>query len=297
MTKIGLVTVLYKSDEVLESFIRTVFYQDHKDFILYLIDNSANEKTDILLSSLLAQYPIKNYTYINSNGNIGVAAGNNLGIKAALADLCTNIILLNNDIVIEQQNVFSKMLSISAEMMEFIIVPKILYYDSRKVWMAGGAMDNLRALGLHYHGDDENDKQFMKAKHITYAPTCFMFIKASVFEKIGVMDEKYFAYYDDTDFVYRACKYGYRMYYEPSICILHKVSSSSGGDNSLFYIYYSNRNKIYFIRKNYSGARKWFAICYTFLSRIIFYIGFDKEKKSKLRQALKDGFKLPVDIL
>jgi GT2 family glycosyltransferase len=295
MAKIGLVTVLYKSDEVLEGFLRTVSYQDHKDYVLYLVDNSASEKTTALLNNLILKYPVTSYRHMDSGGNIGVAAGNNLGIKAALADNCTDIILLNNDIEIEQQYVFSKMLSVSNEMKEPIVVPKILYYDNRKVWMAGGNMDNIRALGIHYHGDDENDVQFSKAKHITYAPTCFMLIKTEVFEKIGIMDEKYFAYYDDTDFVYRACKYGYKMYYEPSLTILHKVSSSSGGDNSPFYIYYGNRNKIYFIRKNYSGLRKCFAIFYTLVSRVVFYLKFDKERKSKLLQAVKDGFKIPVD--
>ena len=110
-----------------------------------------------------------------------------------------------------------------------------------------------------------------------------------------IIDEKYFAYYDDTDFVYRACRNGYKLYYEPSATILHKVSSSSGGDNSLFYVYYANRNKIYFIRKNYKGIRKYIALSYALLSRSFFYIRFDKERKAKLLQAIKEGFKMPLD--
>lgn len=161
--------------------------------------------------------------------------------------------------------------------------------------MAGGYMDNFRALGVHYKGDNENDLTFNKAKYVTYAPTCFMMVKAGVFEKIGIMDEKYFAYCDDTDFVYRACKAGYKLFYEPSLTILHKVSSSSGGDNSLFYIYYSNRNKIYFIRKNYKGMHKFFSICYTLLSRTVFYLKFDKQRKHKLVEAIKNGFKIPLN--
>jgi GT2 family glycosyltransferase len=49
-----------------------------------------------------------------------------------------------------------------------------------------------------------------------------------VIEEIGLMDEKYFAYYDDTDFVLRAIRKGYKLWYEPTIQINHKVSSSSG---------------------------------------------------------------------
>lgn len=294
MFKIGLVTVLYNSDDVLEGFFKTVSAQDYKNYILYLIDNSANEKTDSLINNLLKKYPVAVHHHLKTGGNIGVAAGNNAGIKAAIADNCTHLLILNNDIEIEQDYCFSKMIAIVQEKKEDIIVNKVLYYANRKVWMAGGYMDNWRALGVHYNGGDENDATFSIAKYITYAPTCFMLVSTRVFENIGIMDEKYFAYYDDTDFVYRACKQGYKLYYDPSLTVLHKVSSSSGGDNSLFYIYYANRNKIYFIRKNYKGIGKYISLTYTLLSRVLFYFKFDKERKVKLIQAIKDGFKMPV---
>ena len=290
MEKIGLVTVLYNSNIVLEGFIKSISTQDYKNYILYLVDNSYNDNTNKILEQLLNKYKVNAYKHINASSNIGVAAGNNIGIKEALSDLCTDVILLNNDIEFESEDVFSKILLIAKEKKIDIVVPKILYFDDRKVWMAGGYMDNLRALGVHY--TESNTRNINKSQNITYAPTCFMLIKASVFSTIGDMDEKYFAYCDDTDFVFRAIKNKMNLFYESSITILHKVSSSSGGDNSLFYIYYSNRNKLYFIRKNYFGIRKWFAIMYTLTSRVLFYIKFNKEQRIKLIDALKDGFKL-----
>jgi GT2 family glycosyltransferase len=121
-----------------------------------------------------------------------------------------------------------------------------------------------------------------------------MLIDKKVFEKAGLMDEKYFAYYDDTDFVIRAGKSGYTVYYEPSVYILHKVSSSSGGADSLFYIYYSNRNKIYFARKNLKGLVKYFAISSAVLIRFFYLFRYDRMKRKKLIQAIKDGFRYPV---
>jgi GT2 family glycosyltransferase len=294
MSKIGLVTVLYNSDDVLEDFFRTISYQDYKNYELYVIDNSENPNTDKLIITLSNKYPITAFKHIKTGGNVGVAAGNNIGIKQAIADLCSHVLILNNDIVIEQSNCFSKMIELCKLKGEKIIANKVLYYENRKVWMAGGYMDNFRALGVHFDGDDENALQFNQEKYITYAPTCFLFVDSNVFSEVGVMDEKYFAYCDDTDFVYRCIQKGFKMFYEPSLTILHKVSSSSGGDNSLFYIYYSNRNKIYFIRKHYKGLHKLMSLGYTLLARCIFYTKFNKEKKHKLIQAIKDGFKMSV---
>lgn len=293
---IGLVTVLYNSDDVLEGFLKSISIQKYKDYTLYLIDNSANKKTDQLLTDLCDQYKVSSYKHINTGSNIGVAAGNNWGIKASLADGCTGVILLNNDIEIVQDYLLNNLLSVADSLNEMIVVPKILYYDTRKIWTAGGYMDNWRALGVHYNEENQQKEKLNISKHITYAPTCFMYIKKEIFDTIGIMDEKYFAYCDDTDFVFRACKKGFKLYYESSLTVLHKVSSSSGGDTSLFYIYYSNRNKIYFIRKNYTGIRKYFSLFYTLLSRTFFYLKFDKERKVRLVKAIQDGFKMPVSL-
>ncbi len=293
MSTLALITVLYKSDDVLEDFYKSIYIQSFKDYKLYLVDNSASDSSNHIIAECAKKYPLSNIEYINSGGNIGVAAGNNLGIKQALNDGCTHLLLLNNDILIEQENMFSKMIELSAQ--EDIITPKIFYCDSKKVWMAGGYMDYKRALGVHYGMNKQDAPEFNIAKHITYAPTCFLLIKAEVFKQVGLMDEKYFAYYDDTDFVLRALRSGYRLWYEPSLYLFHKVSSSSGGDNSPFYIYYGNRNKIYFIRKNFKGINKALTLLYTFISRIAFLLKYNKQGKLKLMQAIRDGFRISVD--
>lgn len=291
MAKIGLVTVLFKSDEVLDGFFKSVSKQTHKDYILYLVDNSVNDQSDKVIADCLVAHPVTAHKHIKNTDNIGVALGNNIGIQEALKDGCSHVLILNNDIEIDQETAFASQLLLS-EKGEKIIVPKI-YYPDRTIWMAGGEMNKWRALGLHYGFNKPDAEEYNVAKYITYAPTCYMLVERSVFDKIGLMDEKYFAYYDDTDFVFRACVAGYKLYYDPSVTIVHKVSHSSGGD-STFYIYYSNRNKLYFIRKNFSGFQKYFAIGYTFITRIFFWLRFTKEQRKKLVQALREGLVYPV---
>lgn len=294
MAKIGLVTVLYKSDDVLPDFFRSISIQTHTDYILYLIDNSESPATDEVIRTSLEKFPIAAYEHVKTGGNTGVAAGNNEGIKRSLRDGCTHVLLLNNDIELEQDYMFSRMLMLAEEKGESMIVPKIFYFGEPKLWMAGGYMDEWRALGVHYGYNKEDGPAYNVARHVTYSPTCFMLVKNEVFEKVGMMDEKYFAYYDDTDFVLRATRLGYRICYEPSLIVQHKVSSSAG-TNSPFYVYYSNRNKLYFIRKNFSGIKRWFGITYTLLSRVVFWFGFDRIRKKKLIEGLKEGFRMKTE--
>jgi GT2 family glycosyltransferase len=288
---IGLVTVLYNCNDVLPDFFKSISVQAYKNYILYLVDNSANEKTEKVIADCLSRFPITSFKHINSGGNVGVATGNNIGIKAALQDGCSHVLFLNNDIELEQDIVFSKLLEVCEEKQQALVVPKIFYYDTRKLWMAGGHMDKWRALGVHEGYNKEDAPVYNVAKQITYAPTCFMLVKKEVFDKTGIMDDKYFAYYDDTDFVYRALQDGFTMYYEPAVYVLHKVSSSTGGDTG-FYVYYSSRNKIYFIRKKLKGIQKYFSIFYLLISRIAFWLKYDSLRRKKLVQGIRDGFKM-----
>lgn len=294
MATIGLVTVLYKSDDVLADFFKSIAHQTYQDFILYLVDNSVSDATNKLLNGFYLQYPNIRYKHTQNAANVGVAAGNNIGIHQALADGCSHILILNNDIDFEQTFMFEKLMHITTTTNAPIITPKIFYYTNPNVWMAGGYMDKYRALGVHYGMDKPDGTDYNTSKFITYAPTCFMLVDAKVFASIGFMDEKYFVYYDDTDFVYRALQAGFKLWYEASLTLRHKVSSSTG-TNSPLYVYYSNRNKIYFIKKNLRSFVKLFATFYTLLSRCAFYLKYDKVKKQKLVQGLKDGFALQVD--
>ena len=290
MPTLALITVLYKSDSVLEDFFAGIAMQDYTGYKLYLIDNSANEITTSLIAQLVKKYAIADVEYVDTKGNIGVAAGNNMGIKKAMQDGCTFLLFLNNDIFISQTYLLNEM--VKACEVHTIVTPKIFYYDSGLLWMAGGYIDKLKALGVHYGMKQKDAAQFNQARYVTYAPTCFLMVKTSVVEQIGLMDEKYFAYYDDTDFVYRAVKKGMKIWYQPSLQLMHKVSSSSGGDDSMFYIYYGNRNKLYFIKKHFKGVHKLYLYAYYLLTRFFYYLQFDGSKKKQLLKATTDGFKM-----
>jgi GT2 family glycosyltransferase len=290
---IGIVSVLYKSDAVLPDFFESLARQTYQDFLLILVDNDANETTQSIIRNLNIQYSNIKINYIDSKANIGVAAGNNLGIQKAIHFKCRQILLSNNDIVLVENDILDKMIYLNLSENKKLITPKILYYDTKKVWMAGGYFSKWRSLGVHYGNHAEaDDSRFNFSREVTYAPTCFMFVDTEVFDKMGLMDEKYFVYVDDTDFIYRCVQNNISLWYDHTKTILHKVSSSTGGDDSPFYIYYSNRNKIYFVRKHYDLILKTIAFFHILLTRTINYFRYTKSQKDSLVNAIKDGLKM-----
>lgn len=286
--RIGLVTVLYNSEEVLPDFFQSLANQTFKDWWLYVIDNSPNENALKTAERLAMHHGIQNITLIYNNANLGVARGNNQGIVLSREQGCEYTLLLNNDISFDADTI-ANMVAHADDKSEALVVPKIYYAGSNRLWMAGGDISIFRGMTSH-RGDGELDHgQYDKSEYIGYAPTCFMLIRNVVFDSVGTMDERYFVYFDDTDFVYRALRHGFRLHYFPQATVQHKVSFSTGGEESPFSVYYMNRNRAYFIAKNFNFPFKQMALFFFYTTRFVRYLQFTGVKRSNLVLAIKDG--------
>lgn len=293
MAKVGLVTVLFNSEKVLEGFFKSLSMQSFADYHLYIIDNSPNDQSAILINKLAADHKVSSFTYIPNESNVGVATGNNQGIELAVRSGATHTLLLNNDIEFYQPQLISDMVAYAEENNESMVVPKMIFFDNKKVQAVGGKFLLYRGSTIGIGEGMEDGPEYNTERYVDFAPTCYALINNEVFEKVGLMDEKYFVYYDDSDFMFRAYyDFGYKIKVLPNLHVYHKESSSTGGDRTLFSIFYGTRNRVYFIRKNLKGLQFFCAMSYTLITRLGRYIQFNTQQKAQLFKGLKEGFKL-----
>ncbi|MCX2865136.1 glycosyltransferase family 2 protein [Paucibacter sp. PLA-PC-4] len=290
---IGIVTVLYNSDDVLPDFFASLALQQGTRFRLYVIDNSANDSGCTLSRELSDRHGVDAQIHFN-NANVGVAKGNNQGIEMALADGCSHVLLANNDTAFGPHTL-QRLIAALADGQDRVVTPKIMYHDEpHKLWYGGGAFNAWTMRTPHYGMKQTDRGQFDHLAHVGYAPTCFMLLDARVFADVGRMDEQYFVYYDDTDFVWRMKNLGGRIRYLPDAVVLHKVSSSTGGDRSPFSIYYTNRNRLYLIRKHLRGLQKLVAISYFLVTRLPRLCFLPHALARKGWSGVADGFRMSV---
>jgi hypothetical protein len=256
--KIGIVTVLYNSAQVLEGFFASIEAQTYREFIVYCVDNQSTDGS----GDLCARRGLP-YRLISNAANLGVAAGNNQGIRAAIADGCEYVLLINNDTEFESDLV-AKLLEAARDDSVDMVCPKILYFDVPDViWAAGGKFQPLFGHRCIHIGENEIDKgQYDKRRFVQYVPTCCVLIRRSVFEDVGLMDSRYFVYVDDVDFMFRAARAGKRLLYVPEATLLHKVGRLTGGEASPFSIRMGTRNRIFFHLKHFGLLRTipWIAV-------------------------------------
>lgn len=290
---IGIVTVLYNSDEVLEGFFRSLAHSAAGAYAirLYVIDNSPHDR-GAETSRRLAAAAGLDATVVYNNANLGVARGNNQGIELALADGCSHVLLANNDVEFEPATIGALLDALESSDAS-ACTPKIRYFDSGRIWFVQGRFRPWTMQVDHLGIGQADGTQFDSVSRSDYAPTCFMLFRAGLFGELGLMDEQYFVYYDDADFLWRMKQAGRWLKVAPEAIVLHKVSSSTGGDFTPFSIYYSNRNRVYFARKHLRGLQRIVALSYVLATRCVQALMLPRPSAAKLWQGLRDGYRLP----
>ena len=256
MDKIGLVTIAYNSADVLRSFLDCVWKQTHSNLMLYVIDNASSDTS----LTMLENERDSRLKVVKNAKNFGVAKANNQGIRQAILDGCDQVLIINNDVEFES-SLIEKLIKIQFEKKCSLVTPKMMYYDNpNHIWYAGSWFIKKKGyLPLHRGMKELDEGRYNETLEVEYAPTCCLLVKKEVFKDVGMMDEKYFVYFDDTDFSYRVWKDGrHKMYYFPMVKFYHKVGSltksfSKEGEKIFrgdFFIKQNTKNHIFFLKKN-----------------------------------------------
>ncbi len=255
MEKIGLVTITFNSEDVINGFLESALNQTFQNFIIYIIDNHSQDETE----SIIKSYDDNRIVFIKNQQNVGVAKANNQGIKLALKENCSQVLIINNDIDFEEK-LIEKMLGVQNQKDCSLVAPKMMYFENPDyIWYAGSSFVKKKGyIPIHKGFQQKDVGQFDGVYRVEYAPTCCLLIKKNVFEDVGFMDEKYFVYFDDTDFLYRVFIDGrHKLFFFSDTKFYHKVGSLTRSYQKIkkkeyrgdFFIKQNTRNHVYFLKK------------------------------------------------
>ena len=215
---------------------------DYPNYQVVIVDNGSRKRPTA---------PSAEIKIIYNKDNLGFAGGNNVGIKYALEKGADYVLLLNNDTLVKR-DFLSKLIEVGEKDKKFgLLGPKIYFADQKeKIWFAGGQVNWLYNKGIMRGYDEIDIGQYdsSEIQETDYITGCCLLIKKAVIEKIGLMPEDYFLYYEDTDWSLAAQKAGFKCIFVPNAKIWHKGSKSSI-EGSPSYIYYHVRNGLMMAQK------------------------------------------------
>lgn len=280
--------------ECLESLARV----DYPSFSIIVVDNGSTDGSPAAIERWGREnLPL---ALIRNAENLGFVRGSNQGMRHALAAGTEYVFLLNNDTVVAPDVL--ELLVATAERSDDIgmVGPKIYQYGKDSILDSAGTrtIPWLAQGFLIGHGNVDHG-QYDDPGDLPYVTGTALLVKRTVLEKVGLMDEDYFCYFDDFDWGVKAREAGYRLLFVPKAVVHHK-GSRTAGFNSPFYIHHMARSRILFARKNVRLLPFLFAFLpYLFLYRYlrpmaILIIHRRWVHLRALHRGIREGFAYPI---
>lgn len=234
-----LVIVLHYSgqDDTLEC-VASLGRQTYQNVHTVVVDNGAVEK---LGPRLTTAYPW--VEVVEMTENRGWSGGNNEGIRLAIARNYDFVCLLNNDTVLPQ-NAVARLMESAAFLGPCVLHPAIDSYgdDSKIQFDPTTPEPPMMIVTAMTERPDLYDISVVNG-------SCLL-AHVDIFRKIGLIDERFFLLYEDTDLGKRAVSAGFRLYCDPAVRIQHKESRSFGGRRKPIKTYYGFRNTLLYWEKH-----------------------------------------------
>lgn len=238
--KISVILINYNGIQYNDACIASILNSTIAECIqIVVVDNAS---TDDSLSALRDKWGGNEQVHIITlDDNYGFSKANNEGVRWSMEQGIDNYLLLNNDTEVEPDTI--ERLMRCGQDTQSIVVPKILYADRRDViWCAGGRFSPVIRKAVQNGLDQTDNGQFSISGECQFANGCALLLSRNIVERAGYLDERFFLYYEDTEYSMRAAEKGVAIRYLADAVVYHKVNGSTGGNERPANAYYITRN-------------------------------------------------------
>lgn len=201
---------------------------------------------------------------IDTGGNLGFAGGNNVGLRYLLTrNDCDFIWLLNNDTVVDSGALQGLVARMEEKPAAGMCGSTLLRYDAPDKVQARGGGWYCKWIGLPWHigqlgGADSPVNLERIESWMNYVVGASLFVRRELLEKVGLLTEDYFLFFEELDLAMRS-RNRFQLAYAPSSSVYHKVgrsigTSSNPSKKSRICDYYVIRNRLLFTRRFHPEA-------------------------------------------
>jgi GT2 family glycosyltransferase len=273
MFKIGIIVLNWNGKEDTTKCLKSLQNLTYPAVEIIIVDNGS---TDGSQEHFRTHFP--HFTLIETGENLGYAGGNNAGLKLALKRPLEYFFILNNDTIVDPGIVEAFLEGFKQYPDAGILGSKIYLMNEPGRFDHFGGNWNAKRLEFNYVGYREVDDQktWEEPQELDYVCGAGIMIRRAVFETIGLFDPRFFLFWEETDFCFRARRAGFRVMNQPKAILWHKVSASfKGGKPLATYFYW--RNRLLWIERNFDGPRRLYYLskligknlCRFYLSRLL----------------------------
>jgi len=209
---------------------------DYPNLAVWVVDNGSREDPSAVLQE---RYP--DLRVLRNPGNFGYGGGNNVGLRRAIDAGAVYVLLLNNDAVVAPDCVRGLVAAVEADCRIGMATPRVFSYDRpTEIHWDGGVVDWESGDVPHDSRDLPVEAGIVRSEWLN---GCSLLVRAATIRDIGLLDERYFLYFEDADWSVRAARRGWTNAVVLQARAWHKVHRSTGGfaNPAIRFYYFRNR--------------------------------------------------------
>lgn len=279
MKKIGIVICNYNKKQYVLDCIQSVLESRFQDFDLYVVDNGSQDGSG---KAIRETYP-EQVTLICNQENLGGSGGFNTGLRIVHEKGYPYLMCVDNDVLMDE-NAIGNLYQFLEEHPEAGMAGAKVYHMEAPdyVQQFGQKIDfEYFCTEVNYYNayEDGSMPEYLFTDSVA---ACALMVRRSIVDRIGIMPEENFLYWDDTEWCYRCNQAGYKVASVGNAVVLHAMGAKKEAVNT-FPTYYAWRNWIRFFIK-YTPESEWDRMAETFLGSVFqeVYEGLHKGEHHKV---------------
>ncbi len=223
-------------------------YQNHKVIVL---DNASNDGS---VPAIRAAFPT--VQIIELEENRGYAGNNNVGIEAALVQQADWVFVLNEDTILDP-NCLARLVEIGENDPHIGVVgPMVYHHDEPDVIQSAGGQLGAYWQNIHIAHNEKDVGQYPQPRPVDWISGCAIMVRRSAIEQLGMLDDRFFYYWEETEWCLRISRGGWRVMHAPDAKLWHKGVQRDYRPKPTV-TYYNTRNRLLMLAKHHAPLRVW----------------------------------------
>ena len=251
--KIAIIIINWNTYQLTFNCLKSLKACTYKNKTIFLVENGSKDGSG---DKIALEFPDINF--IKNEINEGFTGANNKALKVILKQNFDYVLLLNNDTEVKPNFLSLLEARMDSDQNLAATQPLILDFPNKNtIWNGGGSFNTFFGLSKTRYNGLIYKPQLKIETFTEWISGCCILVKIEVIKEVGLLDNRFFAYFEDVDWSIRMTKLGYKLGVVPKSIIYHqssgstKMNNTSNEGNLSPYAHYLNvRNHIYLIKKH-----------------------------------------------